>query len=211
MNRNRLQLGRIGLCDRKAGHPDRSAAQIYQELFTGDSIMNCKHTTCPLLEVSLIPLTQGKYAMVDIDDYDWLMQWKWFVRFHGKTVYAARFEPFFSDKKKRKRTIFMHRVILNTPNGLQSDHKNHNGIDNRACNLRTCTAAENCHNRLPSRKGSSRYKGVYFKTVLGKFGAQIMYKYINYHLGYRKSEIECAKLYDAKAKELFGEFAQTNF
>jgi len=28
---------------------------------------------------SLIPLTQGKFAIVDKEDYKWLMQWKWHV------------------------------------------------------------------------------------------------------------------------------------
>jgi hypothetical protein len=32
-----------------------------------------------------IPLTQGKVALVDDTDYDHLNQWKWHVKFHGRT------------------------------------------------------------------------------------------------------------------------------
>ena len=205
-----VQFNRIEAAEGNSGsRPDCVATSA--AFFLGEFPMKCGHETCPLLEISLIPLTQGKYAIVDIEDYKWLMRWKWCARREKNIFYAARHERFFGGKKKRRRTIFMHRMILNTPKGLQSDHENHNGIDNRKCNLRTCNAGENCRNRLPSRRGTSWYKGVYFKKVLGKFGAQIMLNGKTIHLGYYKSEIEAAKAYDAKAIELFGEFACLNF
>ena len=43
------------------------------------------------------------------------------------------------------------------------------------------------------------------------FVSQIVINYKHIYLGIYKSEIEAAKAYDRKAKELFGEFARPNF
>ncbi len=185
---NRVQFGQIGLCDRKAGHPDRSAAQIIQELFTGDSIMKC------------IPLTQGKFALVDDADYSWLNQWKWYAHKDCHTYYAQR-----HDKGK---TVSMHRVILDVPSGVLSDHRNHNGLDNQRHNIRRCTNAENQYNQLPTGTGTSKYKGVHWNR--GRWQASIKYKGKQLNFSRHKSEVEAARAYNKKAKELFGEFASIN-
>ncbi|MGD9109346.1 MAG: hypothetical protein PVG93_00265, partial [Phycisphaerales bacterium] len=71
----------------------------------------------------LIPLTQGYFAIVDADDYERLSQYKWHVNKRGNTFYACRNE--------KDKTIFMHREILNASDGMECDHINHNGLDNR--------------------------------------------------------------------------------
>lgn len=167
--------------------------------------MNCKHIICPLVEISLIPLTQGKYAIVDTEDYEYLSQWKWQALEGIDTYYAVR-------KKKwgsRYKTLMMHRVILNTPLGMDTDHRNHNGLDNRKQNIRVCTRAENRQNQRPQKKGTSKYKGV--RRPKNKWLAEIRTHSKSIHLGSYEIEIDAAKAYDAKAKELFGEFACTNF
>lgn len=88
-----------------------------------------------------IKLTQGKYALVDNEDYDRLMQYKWCAEKCSKSdnYYA------------RNRTINtkMHRLImkLDSSNPLVIDHINHKTLDNRKVNLRICTRAENNRNR----------------------------------------------------------------
>jgi hypothetical protein len=105
----------------------------------------------------------------------------------------------------------MHRQITSAPPGLVVDHINHNGLDNRKDNLRLCTRAQNALNQRPRKGTSSRYKGVYWHERDKRFYAQISHKGRRYHLGSYKSEIQAAKAYDKKAKELFGEFAHLNF
>jgi len=82
-----------------------------------------------------IPLTQGKVALVDAEDYDMLMKWKWFAHKDGNVFYAT-----FSLKKdpvtKKRSKLWMHRVIMQTPDGMQTDHINGDGLDNRRKNLR---------------------------------------------------------------------------
>ena len=104
----------------------------------------------------------------------------------------------------------MHRQILNVPEGLEIDHKNHNMLDNRKYNIRTCSKAENQHNRK-TQKHSSKYKGVSWHKERRKWRTRICNNGKEFSLGLFDSEIEAAKAYDQKAKELFGEFAYLNF
>jgi len=163
-----------------------------------------------------ISLTQGQFAIVNDEDYDFLMQWKWYARRGRKTWYAARGEPY-PDGRLRKngakmqRTVLMHRIISQAVSGQHIDHRNCNGLDNRRRNLRVCTNGQNQQNRLPQKNCSSSYKGVSWKKQSRKWFAQIGRNSKNYFLGYFHIEIDAARAYDKKAKELFGEFAHLNF
>jgi hypothetical protein len=48
---------------------------------------------------------------------------------------------------KEKKSVALHRLILDTPKGLVVDHKNHDGLDNRESNIWNCTRADNNRNR----------------------------------------------------------------
>lgn len=88
-----------------------------------------------------IPLTQGKYALVDDQDYDMLIKIKWCAE-RCSTVK----ENFYA--RNRALNIKMHRLILGLGKShLVGDHINHNTLDNRRCNLRAVTKAENNRNR----------------------------------------------------------------
>lgn len=177
--------------------------------FIGELSMECKNGRCPLFTVSLIPLTQGKFAIVDCRDYAWLMQWKWYVVRGTVTWYAQRKQR----HRGKQRAMWMHRLIAATPKELQTDHINHNGLDNRRGNLRPCTRSQNQHNRLNTKHKDgvaySKYKGVRRQDT--KWQAMITVKGKAIRIGRFPSEIEAAKAYDQKAIELFGEFARPNF
>ncbi len=145
-----------------------------------------------------IPLSQGKFAIVDDEDYDYLMQWKWYANKMGNTWYATNYNK-----------GGMHRLIMKYPKGLQVDHINHNGLDNRRCNLRICTKQQNEWNRLPNCNAASPYRGV--QKMRGKWAANIRFNGKLIYLGVFASDTEAAKVWDAKAKELFGEYAYLNF
>ena len=151
----------------------------------------------------LIPLSRGKFAIVDAADFELVNRYKWHANKGGRTYYAT--------SQEKRRAISMHRLILNAPAGLFVDHINHNGTDNRRANLRFCTWAENCRNSLPRQGESSRYKGVHWCKRRKKFFATITFNRKKRGLGYFDCEIDAAKAYDKKAKELFGEFAYLNF
>ena len=154
------------------------------------------------VEHRALPLTQGRFAIVDAEDYDRLARHKWCSANNNGRFYAQR--------RQDGRTIKMHREILNIPSGLFCDHINHDTLDNRKSNLRICTAAQNAYNRRPGTGGSSCYKGVHWHRVHRKWEAQITYRGWLIHIGYYDYEPDAAIAYDDMAVELFGEFACLN-
>lgn len=151
----------------------------------------------------VIPLTRGKFAIVDADNYHELAKFKWFTESAHNTFYAAR--------KQNGKSIKMHRQITNAPDHLVVDHIDHNGLNNRKSNLRLCTFAENAKNINSFAPNTSAYKGVHWHKNLKKWAAQITSDKRSHHLGYFESQLTAAKAYDNAAKKLHGEFATTNF
>lgn len=155
-----------------------------------------------------IPLTQGKFAIVDDGDFGWLSKRKWCAIFTGRHWYAVRTVR----KNGKWTTNWMHRLILNTPVGMDSDHINHDGLDNRRANLRICTKSQNSYNqRKRQRPASSRFKGVCWHKAARKWLARIGHNRKRIYLGSYDSELEAAQAYDRAALEHFGEYALTNF
>jgi hypothetical protein len=111
---------------------------------------------------------------------------------------------------KVKGRVGLHRLILNAPRGVSVDHINGNKLDNRLSNLRLCTQAENTRNRRKHKNNTSGYTGVYFNQQGQKFYAQIHRGRKKIHLGCFTNAIEAARVYDAKAREMFGQFARLN-
>lgn len=153
-----------------------------------------------------IPLTQGKVALVDDDMYDYLNQWKWHVHWTGWHFYAMRTVR----KSGKKFNIYMHHVVMNVQNGTKVDHRNNiETLKNTRDNLRICTSSQNMCNAKIRSDNTSGYKGVYLVNA-GKYRAVITFKK-KIHLGLFDDPEAAARAYDAKALELFGEFARTNF
>ncbi len=170
-------------------------------------IMSCKRQKCPLLTVSLIRLTQRRYAIVDVKNYHWLNQWKWFANTDKRQcVYARRLGG-----TGGKPYLAMHRLIARVRSGEIADHINRNTLDNREINLRKCSLSQNSSNRKKYANTSSKYKGVHWHKGHKKWSSEVRSKGVRYRLGDFKSEIEAAKAYDEKVVDVFGEFANLNF
>lgn len=163
------------------------------------------------MEVKEILLTKGERALVNIEDYDYLMQWKWSLGTHG---YAVRSQKRHELNGEKRRNIFMHRVILSrTLNRTLlkdelTDHINHGVRDNRRNNLRLATLSENMRNRLMAHNTKSGYKGVVLKK--GRWVAYIKYLGVCRTIGSYDTKEEAAIAYNVMAKELWGEFAHLN-
>lgn len=153
--------------------------------------------------MKLIPLTQGKFAQVDDEDYEHLMQWKWHAYKSKRNMYAGR-----SVKNVK---VSMHRYLLNLKDFNDvADHKNNDGLDNQRCNLRVATRSQNGANRRSHLNSSSKYLGVSFNKDRKKWKSEIKKKPAVYFLGWFENEIDAAKAYNIKAFELFGDFANLN-
>ena len=70
--------------------------------------------------------------------------------------------------------------------------------------------SENQGNQQLQANTSSKYKGVSWHKRIKRWSAKINYRKQAIHLGYFKDEIDAAKAYNAKAIELFGEYACLN-
>ena len=150
-----------------------------------------------------IELTQGKFALVDDDDFDEINQYNWCFN----KGYAVR-NVKVSGKQTTQR---MHRLVTNCPDGFDVDHKNHDKLDNRKSNLRVCLKSENQHNQqMRTVAKTSIYKGVSFYKRDGNWRAEIMLNYKHKFLGYFTNETDAAIAYNNAAIEFFGEFALIN-
>lgn len=151
-----------------------------------------------------IELTQGKVALVDDEDYEALMQYKWFALYDGWNWYAKRGRRKSDGLGPCK--IWMHRIILKLADGERADHINRNGLDNQRSNLRVATRSQNAANSKRRSTNTSGYKRVSFRKDHGKWQAHIGSR----RIGYFNTPLEAAIAYNEAALEFYGEFARIN-
>jgi hypothetical protein len=160
-----------------------------------------------------IQLTQGKVALVDDDDFDYLSQWKWYA--HKPSTR----DIYYAVRNRRKiegvgsKRVYMHRDILGViePTTL-IDHWDTNGLNNCKYNLRQTNKSGNqCNCRPKINKLYSNYKGVSFRKDTNKFVSHIHINDIQIGLGCFLTDVEAAIAYDNAALIAFGKFAKLNF
>lgn len=169
-----------------------------------------------------IPLTgkkfAGQFAVVDDEDFDLVSQWKWFCAGDERTKYAVRtqwsktVDSETGEIITKWSKIRMHHLIVVPSPGMEVDHINGDGLDNRRENLRECTHAENMRNRKRLVTNSSGFMGVQqsgklsypWRATIGYNGRLIM-------LGEFADPVEAARARDAAAVEYYGEYANLNF
>jgi hypothetical protein len=152
----------------------------------------------------LIPLTQGKSAIVDDEDFERANQFKWCLSVNRSTL-------FYAVRQFDGHMVGLHRFILNAPPKTIVDHIDGNGLDCRKSNLRICTNKENVRHQKLHVDNTSGYKGITFDKRVGRWQAKIQVNQKHIHIGMAATAIEAAKLYDEAAKKYFGEFARLNF
>jgi hypothetical protein len=145
-----------------------------------------------------IPLTQGLFSIVDDEDYPELNRYKWYADKCRNTFYARRWIP----SNFGRNHELMHCRILSPKNGLQIDHINGNGLDNRKENLRVVTNRQNTQNRHVTK--TSKYAGVHTHNLTGKWRSQILFNGKIRSLGLFNDEIDAATTYRVACAVLIG-------
>jgi hypothetical protein len=154
-----------------------------------------------------IKLTREMYTEIDDIDSD-LSGVLWHARKgFGQNFYACS-----------KKYGHMHRIILERMLGRmlsvteECDHIDHDGLNNKRGNLRVASRSQNTMNSR-TKRGRSKLRGVYRNSQLGKitWRAQVVAGSIHIYIGAFNDKYIAACVYDAMARELFGEFARTNF
>lgn len=157
-----------------------------------------------------IPLTKGKVALVDDDDYEALNAHNWCAHQVQAGCYAVRSGSIKGGQERRM--LLMHREIMGAPEGLEVDHINGDTLDNRRENLRLATKAQNAANRRKTKAPtSSQYLGVSWHPHTRKWTARIAVGTRKHYLGVYSDEREAALAYDRAARHYRGEFAVLNF
>ena len=183
-----LEFGTDRVAPEKAIHPESLCRTFISGTITGDSIMK------------RIKLTQGKFALVDDEDFAKLSKYKWHSLKGTNTFYAAR-----------GFRLRMHRFILNAKEGQEIDHRDGNGLNNQKSNLRFCTHSQNNMNQRKLKKNlSSKYKGVSWHKNKKKWAVSIYIDGKNKYLGDFKDETDAAEAYNEAAMKYYGEFANLN-
>lgn len=153
-----------------------------------------------------IPLTNGKVAIVDDEDYDRVSQFKWFYAKRGYAVRNIKHPDGLGSRGWTMQT--MHRFILDKPEASQIDHISMDTLDNRRENLRIATKAQNMWNRNAPRNNTTGIKGVGFVAATGKWRATIAANGSHMHIGTFSTKEEAAMARQEAASRLHGEFAK---
>jgi len=136
-----------------------------------------------------ISLTQGKIALVDDEDYEWVSQFKWCVSKPRNFFYAV--------SRIKGKLLFMHRVIMKDKlkENFVVDHIDHDGLNNQRSNLRIVTNQENLMNRRDKNLCTSIYPGVSWKKSHKKYQSQMQKNGKDKNLGHFDDEIQAAIVY----------------
>lgn len=149
-----------------------------------------------------IPLTQGKFAIVDDEDFSELSKLKWwYLSAGGYAVYTKRIGV-------RSIKNLMHKLLMGSIRGLEIDHLNGDGLDNRKNNLRFCTHRQNIQNQ--KKRWNKKFKGTCFLWDRRKWRASITLEGKTIYLGTYLTETEAGDAYSRAALKYFGRFARIN-
>lgn len=154
----------------------------------------------------------GRVALVDDEDYDLVMQYRWRVTERAGTETTRPLGPYaitrFPKPDGRRGQMQMHRLITGWS---LTDHKDHDGLNNQRSNLRRATTSQNGANKRRRTDARSQFKGITWDSRDRMFKARIETFGNARTVSASPIEIEAAYGYDAAARELFGPFACVNF
>lgn len=154
------------------------------------------------MTIRSIQLTKGAFAVVDEEDFSLVDGLNWHLNPYGYAAGKTR-------ACDGRRTVLMHRLILDAPSRCIVDHINGDRLDNRKANLRLVTKSINTQKGdRPARAGSG-YRGVYRDG--NKWAARARLNYRFHYLGAFDAPEEAAAVYDQFVLTHFGEHATINF
>lgn len=154
--------------------------------------------------VHLVPLTRGKFALIDSADAEEVGRYNWMALKGSHGWYAVRFV----ERRGRRSCIYMHRQLMRAMPGIEVDHRDLDSLDNRRSNMRLATRGQNGSNRSVQRNNTSGFKGVCWDKAKQKWSSHIKVDGRQRFLGYFATPEEAHAAYAAAATKSFGEFAR---
>lgn len=153
-------------------------------------------------DIATVSLTKGYSAVIDESDVPLISgrNWSALVSKRRKAIYAARVE--------NGKMILMHRLILGAPRGMDVDHIDQDGLNNRRLNIRVCSRSENCRNVGLRSDNKSGQKGVSLCKETSRWQAEIQANGSRTFLGYFDDVDEAASAYAEACRVIHGSFAR---
>lgn len=155
---------------RKNGKYSEPPKKKYNELIEQDEYFILKVYSKKLGEHNIL---------IDKEDYKKVSVVKWSVIKNCHTYYAVA--------KINKKSVRLHRLILDFPKNKSIDHINHNGLDNRKQNLRICTHLENMQNKKVPKNNKIGISGIYYNSKLDLYIVRKQYNNMRDYIGSFKS------------------------
>lgn len=162
-------------------------------------------------QLAYVTLTKGYAAVIDaadvplVEGFNWTAMVKKRRDGEPRSVYATR-----NDRSGQKqRSVLLHRVIAGTPEGMDTDHIDGDGLNNRRSNLRHATTSQNIQNQRIAMHNTSGVKGVHWFKRDEKWRAEIQTHGKTRHLGLFETIEAAAAAYARASAELHGAFGRT--
>lgn len=154
--------------------------------------------------LAFVTLTRGCETFLDADDAHLVSDFNWQVQPAITSMYATRAVR----TARGMRKVAMHRLIMDAPDGLEVDHIDGNGLNNRRCNLRLATTAQNQHNQAIGARNTSGFKGVTWHKGKKKWYARIKNEEKRHCIGLFDTALEAHEACVAARIRLHGQFAR---
>ncbi|MDM9629552.1 HNH endonuclease [Rhizobium sp. S152] len=161
-----------------------------------------------------IKLSRGYIALVDDEDYERLSSYSWRAQpaSHrpAAKIYAIRSVNYYQgDGRRSCKTVYMHKEILPSSKGLETDHKDGDGLNNQRNNLRVLTKKSNRQSRKSAATSASPYLGVSVDKK-GRIRAHIKPDGKTISLGSFQTQEDAARAYNAAAQKHYGDHVLLN-
>lgn len=145
--------------------------------------------------MSKLKLTNGQYTLIDRDVFVLAKNYKWRLNTQGYV------------RRSLSNGEFLHRLVMEAPEGKLVDHINRNPLDNRRSNLRLCDPSQNNINMKRRVDNRSGHRGIYWHKKANKWCAEISFRGKRNYLGLFEKLSNAVKIRKEKEKELYGQFA----
>ena len=141
--------------------------------------------------------------LIDKDDLDLVL---------GLGYWSTTYYGYIHRKTNDNKAVYLHRLLMNAPTGMEVDHESGVTTDNRKSNLRICTSSQNKMNKIKSSRKlyTSPYKGVHWDKQSKRWKALVNLNGKCVHQSYHHCEIDAAKTYNKYALVHHGNFAKLN-